>query len=96
MFRTFAFAIALMVGLPGAALADIRVTNKTLGTIQVQIETGPKTEIRSNETAVLQSNRVQARVTVYSFGFERASTTVQNNSRLVVETRQGVWIIRPE
>jgi hypothetical protein len=99
MTKFLAYAGALLVSFVGSAVAhaDVSVTNKTIGTIHVQIGTGSKTEVKNNEKAVFNNNAAgELEVSVYANGTKKASAKVKNNSKVIVENRNGVWSIKTE
>lgn len=95
MKRLLAAAVALVLS-AGAARADVTVTNKAPGTIEVKVGNGSKTEIKSGEKAVFNTNAGDHKVAVFASGSEKASSTVKNNSKLVVTHKNGVWSIANE
>ncbi|MBM3981876.1 MAG: hypothetical protein FJ304_16715 [Planctomycetes bacterium] len=89
-------ALAVVVLGAGAARADVTVTNKAPGTIEVKVGNGSKTEIKSGEKVVFNTNAGEHKLAVFASGSEKASSTVKNNSKVIVTHKNGVWTIANE
>ncbi len=95
MIRLIAALVALVLAV-GAVRADVTFTNKAPGTIEVKVGNGSKTEIKSGEKAVFNTNAGDHKVAVFAGGSEKASSTVKNNSKRIVTHKNGVWSIATE
>jgi len=76
--------------------ADVAIINNTSGTIEVQVDYSQPTQIKSSERVVFDNNNALVKVTVYSGGSKKASATVKGNGNLVIESRNGAWIVKAE
>jgi hypothetical protein len=89
----FSAVLAVLVVWAGSAWADITVRNAANTRVEVKIDSGTKTEVKSGDKAVFNSNKSESTVTVYSAGKEVASSKVKNNKQLKVTNTNGIWTI---
>ena len=93
---TFVAAVVVPTLASGLALADVKVTNKSSSTISVQIGSGSKTEIKDGEKVIFNTTGGEVKVTVFSGGFEKTSTKVKSDAKVIVTNKNGVWSITAE
>lgn len=93
MIRRIALALIAALAAVSPAFADVTVRNAAPSRIEVKVDSGSKTEVKSGDTAVFNTTKSEVTVSVFASGKEVASSVVKNKKAIKVTHANGVWTI---
>lgn len=74
-------------------MADVTVRNAANTRVEVKVDSGSKTEVKSGDKVVFNTTKTESTITVYAGGKEVASSVVKNKKQVKVTNANGVWSI---